>query len=178
MPVCPLESFLCRVCHDSYIAHLNWLSSNLHRALNNVPKELSIEIRIFVTNPSATPDTIDWDNDSVHSTGEGTVETMEKGRSRSSLLGLPIVSLEHQRPNLSEILSKEADQIDGGKMSVTGESPTSPPDRYLRVSCLVCGSQSVAKAVRSALRFNVTGPAKVLRGGPSISLHVESFGFA
>ena len=98
---------------------------------------------------------------------------MEKGRSRLSLL-VPIVSLQHQRPSLSEILSKEADQIDGGKMSVTGKSPTSLVRRrltYLRVSC---GSQSVTKAVRSALCFNVTGPAKVLRGGLSISLHVES----
>jgi hypothetical protein len=44
--------------------------------------------------------------------------------------------------------------------------------------CAVCGSQAIASATRAALRFPVSSPANVLRGGPSVTLHVESFGYA
>lgn len=42
----------------------------------------------------------------------------------------------------------------------------------------VCGSQGIASAVRSALRFPVSGPKSILKGGASVTLHVESFGHA
>lgn len=40
---------------------------------------------------------------------------------------------------------------------------------------IVCGSTGIAGAVRSALSYN---PTNILRGGATVSLHVESFGIA
>jgi ferric-chelate reductase len=42
----------------------------------------------------------------------------------------------------------------------------------------VCGSASVAEATRKALGFSLAGPAQIMKGGASVMLHVESFGYA
>ncbi|KAF9233766.1 FAD-binding domain-containing protein [Melanogaster broomeanus] len=62
------------------------------------------------------------------------------------------------RPNLKRILEDEIN-------STTG-----------RLSVSVCGPNAMARVVRNALRLPWSGPA--LNGGPSVTLHVESFGYA
>ena len=42
----------------------------------------------------------------------------------------------------------------------------------------MCGPASLSKRVRGALCAPVKGPVSVLRGGPSVELHVEQFGIA
>lgn len=42
----------------------------------------------------------------------------------------------------------------------------------------VCGSQSIAAAVKDALGFSISNPFAIMKGGPSITLHTEAFGYA
>ncbi|KAK0451298.1 FAD-binding domain-containing protein [Desarmillaria tabescens] len=62
---------------------------------------------------------------------------------------------------ISQLLPEQAEATRGGRMSVT-----------------VCGSRAVAQSCRSALQFPLRNAATVLRGGASVTLHVESFGYA
>ncbi|KAG2072141.1 hypothetical protein BDR04DRAFT_1014106 [Suillus decipiens] len=78
----------------------------------------------------------------------------------SSLFAIESVKLTHERPDLQAILGDEVKAATGG-MSVS-----------------VCGSQSIVRSVRGALRFPVSSPFRVANGGPSVILHVESFGYA
>jgi len=48
----------------------------------------------------------------------------------------------------------------------------------LNVYFTVCGSQGIVRSIRGALRFPVSSPLNVANGGPSVTLHVESFGYA
>ena len=43
---------------------------------------------------------------------------------------------------------------------------------------IVCGSHLVAAAVKDALGFSISGPSAIMKGGPSITLHTEAFGYA
>lgn len=47
-----------------------------------------------------------------------------------------------------------------------------------QLKCTVCGSQSVVAAVKGALGFSISNPSAIMKGGPSITLHTESFGYA
>jgi len=42
----------------------------------------------------------------------------------------------------------------------------------------VCGSQSITTAVKDALGFSIAGPSSIMKGGPSITLNTEAFGYA
>lgn len=44
------------------------------------------------------------------------------------------------------------------------------------VFSLVAGPSALAQSVRSALRSGAVSPLNVLRGAPSVTLHVETFG--
>jgi len=97
-----------------------------------------------------------WDDVSIES---GSDESKVKSRT-ASLLDIPPVQVTEGRPDLTSILKDEAD-LTAGRMSVS-----------------VCGSQAVANAVKAGLGFAVAGPSRILKGGPSITLHVEAFGYA
>ncbi|EGN94560.1 hypothetical protein SERLA73DRAFT_62268 [Serpula lacrymans var. lacrymans S7.3] len=79
---------------------------------------------------------------------------------QDSIFNMAAVKVQHGRADLDELLKEEVG-ITTGRMSVS-----------------VCGSQAIARAVRHALRFPVSGPSSILKGGPSVTLHVESFGYA
>jgi hypothetical protein len=65
-------------------------------------------------------------------------------------------------------------------MAVTGMSPRilKGVDMLRYDDPKVCGSDSMVHSVRSALGMSVSGPAAVMRGGASVSLFVEGFGYA
>ncbi|KAF9238235.1 ferric reductase NAD binding domain-containing protein [Melanogaster broomeanus] len=79
---------------------------------------------------------------------------------RSLFSSAPWIKMASGRPDLKAIFSE---QMHGavGRMSVS-----------------VCGPQGLAQSVRRALCFPVSGPYIILRGGPSVTLYVESFGYA
>ncbi|KAH9896468.1 iron reductase [Cubamyces lactineus] len=135
-------------------SHMDWVSKTLAKALELAPSELEVFIRISVTARNDQNHVLALnDNESVHSS-EGT----DPSKSRpSSLLNLPAVQVAQGRPDLPALLREEV-ATNAGRMSVT-----------------VCGSHGIAEACRKALRIPMS---VTLEGGPSVVLHVESFGFA
>ncbi|KAI0746278.1 iron reductase [Daedaleopsis nitida] len=142
-------------------SHIEWISNALTKALELAPSELEIVIRIYVTDRSSSLGSAlnqirSWnEDDSIHSS-EGT-STAGKHSRPASLLNFSAVQVSQGRPDLPALLQ---DQIDAntGRLSVT-----------------VCGSQGIARACRKALRVPLS---TALNGGPSVVLHVESFGYA
>jgi len=157
--------------------HIKWISDMLVQALTQAPDSLKIDIRIFVSGSSRSSEsldlrTYDYAEDSGSASAESTpaqTPISEKGVgipssdsvSMLKLTHLPSVKVSQGRPILAKLLAEEAEETSGGSMWVT-----------------VCGSHSIANAVRKGLRFPVSGPSVVLRGGASVTLHVESFGYA
>jgi len=130
-------------------SHVQWISDALYRASALTPTWLNVSIRIFATRGG-----IPFSENSVDPE-----QTPDKESSHDWMTP-PSVRLENGRPDLKSILRGEVNTATGS-MSVT-----------------VCGSQSLARTVRRALRFPVSGPYSILSGGPSVTLHVESFGYA
>ncbi|KAF9074427.1 iron reductase [Rhodocollybia butyracea] len=156
-------------------AHIQWISDALARALLDIPNSLCISVHIFVTGSSTTP-SLDYRSTedqagSDESSPVTPVETWKakpldigselKASSMSLLTQLPAVKVTQGRPSLAKLLQEETDETNGGPMWVT-----------------VCGSQSIAGAAREALKFPIGGLSAILRGETSVSLHVESFGYA
>ncbi|KAJ8584984.1 hypothetical protein M405DRAFT_844820 [Rhizopogon salebrosus TDB-379] len=143
-------------------AHVQWIEEALFKAVQLVPPSLTVSIRIFVTGAAkaqinlssedilALSTSLEKNNAPAHSVAEADPSP--------SLLGG--VELNNGRPNLDALLKEEI-SITSGRMSVS-----------------VCGSQGIARAVRHALRFPVSGPSTMFCGGPGVTLHVESFGYA
>ncbi|KIJ60858.1 hypothetical protein HYDPIDRAFT_97841 [Hydnomerulius pinastri MD-312] len=150
--------------------HIHWIDDTLIRALQLAPPSLSVSIRIHVTGAPATIEPLPR----LYGNGEGSepsdddsrseIVELEGGKamekSKDSLLAIESVKVENGRPNLPAMLREEVECATG------------------RMSVSVCGSQAVARSVRRSLRFPVSSPLNVLNGGPSVTLHVESFGYA
>ncbi|KAJ7210161.1 iron reductase [Mycena pura] len=96
----------------------------------------------------------------------GGLEKKERD-SKEHLLGVDVpgvsVQLIHGRPNIKEIVRGEIDARSG---------------RGGAVSVNVCGTTELAQSVRRALSDGPGRVVDVLRGGPSVVLHVEGFGGA
>jgi hypothetical protein len=153
-----------------------WISDTLTEALKLAPATLSISIRIFITRSDALSTVRQWDDNS-----ESHESDSEKEKSRpTSLLEDPAVNVTGGfRPDFNTLLQEEADTANG-RMSVSGMSLCDKRcvNYGLIFLILVCGSQSVARAVKQALGPSVAGPTRILKGGASITLHVEAFGYA
>ncbi|KAJ4488390.1 ferric reductase NAD binding domain-containing protein [Lentinula aciculospora] len=164
--------------------NVNWISSELAKALSITPDSLKVNVRIFVTGFSApreyskSPDVPDLGYDlSDAAPSSSSVECAQTPVSEKSIaIGLrsdnllnnfatlaPFTSLTmaQGRPSLESLLREEAEETRGGSMWVT-----------------VCGSRSIASAVRKGLQFPISGPLTLLRGGADVTLQVESFGYA
>ncbi|KAJ7359758.1 ferric reductase NAD binding domain-containing protein, partial [Mycena albidolilacea] len=126
--------------------HINAISDDLLRALDGLSDSLLLEIRIHIT---ASVQNSESDTEK----SEGSVSFSDTGK----LHNAPHVRILHGRPELRAIIESEIAEA-SGSMSVN-----------------VCGTAGLAENVRSALRTAST-PSDILKGGPSISLHVEAFG--
>ncbi|EGN94612.1 hypothetical protein SERLA73DRAFT_188592 [Serpula lacrymans var. lacrymans S7.3] len=149
--------------------HLYWIDDTLIKAIQLAPPHLAVDIRIHVTGARTTVAPLeqaygDDDTESIHSDSRSEIAEHEYNevvdKSKDSILAMSAVRVENGRPNLDGILKEEVGMATG------------------RMSVSVCGSQAVARATRNALRFPVSGPTSVLSGGPSVTLHIESFGYA
>ncbi|KZT29767.1 hypothetical protein NEOLEDRAFT_1127587 [Neolentinus lepideus HHB14362 ss-1] len=153
-------------------SHLRWVAPALMKAISMAPARMSMSISVYITSSTKLDlpkllDTFDSDAQSLRSSfnrSEESVFTEKKlggGPSVSGLLDLHAVQISYGRPNFDSILYDEMLNADG----------------HMTVG--VCGSQAIARAVRSALKVNpFAGANGVLKGGPSVTLHVESFGYA
>lgn len=144
-------------------------------ALELAPEKLDISVRIFMTGrarmPDQTPLMSDNDDDGNSSLDEMMTPTMEM---RRPLMSFAAVQLTHGRPELGKLLKDEVSAT-VGRISVTGECRVRDMPARNTDAPSVCGSQAIAKACRDALRMPFSHS---LYGGPSIVLHVESFGYA
>ena len=157
-----------------FAAHVRWIEEALVKVVQLAPPSLTISIRIFITRPlsmaeSQSPDSVPSSPIEKKGTHDPIV-TMSDLPLLSLLSG---VKVNHGRPNLDALLKEEA-SITPGRMSVNGKYGNL---RHVQATYrpTVCGSQRIARAVRRALRFPVSGSST---GMPSVTLHVESFGYA
>ncbi|KAH7920226.1 hypothetical protein BV22DRAFT_1021612 [Leucogyrophana mollusca] len=139
--------------------HIHWINEALVKAVQLAPSSLTVAIYIHLTGPSAVTTPL-GEVDSLHTASVGHDGHEPSVKSKQSILYMPGVTVEQGRPDLDRMLKEEV-------MTTIG-----------RMSVSVCGSQPIARAVRNALRFPVSSPSNILRGGPSVTLHVESFGYA
>ncbi|KAG7095016.1 hypothetical protein E1B28_005810 [Marasmius oreades] len=146
---------------------LQWISEPLYNALLLAPSGLEIVIDIFITRFNAEMPSLTSNSGGTATPDESSLSSSKKdlsqdlNNSTSSLLALGVVRTFNGRPDLSAYLQEQAELAGDGHMGVA-----------------VCGSQSIANAVRKGLSFSVAGPHRVLRGGVSVTLHVETFGYA
>jgi ferric-chelate reductase len=159
---------------STFVAHVRWIEEALVKAVQLAPPSLAISIRIFITR--SLPMTESQSPDSVSLSPiekKGTHDPIVIMSDPSLLSLLSGVEVNHGRPNLDALLKEEA-SITSGRMSVSGKYANL---RHVQATYrpTVCGSQGIARAVRRALRFPVSGSST---RGPSVTLHVESFGYA
>ncbi|KAG2346386.1 hypothetical protein BDR05DRAFT_959248 [Suillus weaverae] len=144
--------------------YIQWIEEALVKAVQLAPPSLTVSIRIFNTGSESTVQPMEEDSslsDPTEKKGAPEQVLTRKVSSTSSmLLSLRGVKMECGRSDLNALLKEEVSMA-SGSMSVS-----------------VCGSQGIARAVRHALRFPVSGPSSILSGGPSVTLYVESFGYA
>ncbi|KAF9261634.1 hypothetical protein L218DRAFT_1045066 [Marasmius fiardii PR-910] len=145
---------------------LQWISEALYKAVLLAPQSLEIAVDVFITRPELSLLSSSWDGTATLD-GSSDASLSKKdlsqtpANSTSSLLTLGCVRIFNGRPDLPAYLKEQAELTRDGHMAVS-----------------VCGSQSIANAVRQGLSFPVSGPLEILRGGASVTLHVETFGYA
>ncbi|KAH7105459.1 ferric reductase NAD binding domain-containing protein [Auriculariales sp. MPI-PUGE-AT-0066] len=149
-------------------ADVKWISSALVDALATAPARLAIEPRIFVTRGDASIPTLtstedrvfvgkvdDAEDKSAHEIVDE--KEIEKSASESDA-ALSALRLELGRPDVDSLLRAEIAAARGQRVSID-----------------VAGPSTLAAAVRSTLRSSAAGPSSALRGGASVTLHVETF---
>ncbi|KAH9895032.1 ferric reductase NAD binding domain-containing protein [Cubamyces lactineus] len=137
---------------------LEWISTTLADALAMAPAEFDVSVRIFITSGSKNL----TGNLRRLADGPSSPEP-QSGRDTpvddvvEMLSSFDAVQITPGRPELSKMLKSEISAA-AGRLSVT-----------------VCGSQAIVKSCREALRIPFMS---FMYGGPSVTLHVESFGYA
>ncbi|KAF7419213.1 hypothetical protein PC9H_001799 [Pleurotus ostreatus] len=140
------------------LAHINWISEALRRGLLIAPPDLDIDIQVFITRQSSDGMEVENASTNLHPSTPQSDKTVADGN--PSVLNMSGIRVASGRPDLKALLQHEVAATQG------------------RMSVSVCGSQSISQTVRSALSFPVSGAPNILGGGASVTLHVESFGYA
>ncbi|ETW78229.1 NADPH oxidase [Heterobasidion irregulare TC 32-1] len=144
--------------------HINLAYADLAHALAHAPASLSIDARIHITSPEdgaseassiASPEAAVAADEENEERG-----SVEDEKSLAKIARLPRTTVARGRPDVEGAI-EEACALARGSVSVN-----------------VCGPASLSRRVRGALCAPVKGPVSVLRGGPSVELHVEQFGIA
>ncbi|KDQ21126.1 hypothetical protein BOTBODRAFT_183772 [Botryobasidium botryosum FD-172 SS1] len=137
------------------IAHLDWISKPLATAVLCAPSSLTIDLRIFVSQSRPQITVVrGLSQESDAPTLAGTPDCSMEDKKHSFLTGLEGIKIESGRPNLTRILREEVDSAPGP------------------VSVDVSGPAALSATVRSALSSDIAGPVGVLKGKPTVTLHV------
>lgn len=173
--------------------HFDALAQDLSIVQDNIPEDMHVEVSVFVTGmskrqadlrlPSLHSNEEQTSEDHVHATsGEPKLgpETPELGCDKENACTSNSVDrffdLKYGKPIIAEVLSNEV-SLCGDSVAVCGKDSLILRFYASRRIILVSGPQSLIDDVRGTLRKpNVAGPMTVLRGGPSVFLHVEHFG--
>ncbi|KAK0439364.1 iron reductase [Armillaria borealis] len=141
-------------------SHIAWISGLLHGALDGV-SNVEVDIYIYITE-GAQEGEGEWDDSSVNMDPEDKAEELptssQAGISDPNISRFVTIS-KRQRPDLTGIIDRELSACSGGTISIN-----------------VCGTTALAETVRCALRKPRC--TDILKGGPSVVLHVEAFGSA
>ncbi|KAI0067001.1 hypothetical protein BV25DRAFT_1868065 [Artomyces pyxidatus] len=137
------------------IFHINLVYQDLLDSLRQELPGVNVDVRIHVT----TTD-VDHLRASSEASSESVGSCSKYSQDATKISQLPRTRVEYCRPNVQTII-EEAASLAAGNMAVN-----------------VCGPAALSADVRRALRSPAAGPMSVLRGGPSISLFVEAFGYA
>ncbi|KAF9528716.1 ferric reductase NAD binding domain-containing protein [Crepidotus variabilis] len=122
--------------------HAQWLAP----AIRNIPGDLSVSVKIFVTS----------DKTAVSAENSADVSLSDEKTEEPGLHDRPLVSVDYGRPSITAIVKNEVEKSRG------------------RMCVNVCGPSGLIEATRVAVRK--PRPMDILRGGPTITLHVEGFG--
>ncbi|KAI0068942.1 hypothetical protein BV25DRAFT_1817865 [Artomyces pyxidatus] len=133
--------------------HLTWISKLLGEAISAAPPSLTIEPRIYVTGARLPVQDIP----SVAYAGSSNPSLESPIKEKPELPSYNAFKITHGRPSIRRLLQDEIASAAGP------------------VSVDVAGPSAIAQSVRSALRSSA-GPLDVLKGAPSVTLHVETFG--
>lgn len=180
-------------------SQVNWIAPSLRSALAssaNTRHPLDLDIRIFVTqkasndaptltlNEKAPPSSqspegikegkVGSDDSSATSESTATlVEILRVGGGRAHFA--------YGRPDLRALIDEELAASDGLKVSVDGESSflLLHSDQLLTILLgQVSGPSGIAQSVRHVTATSpFSSPSAALRGGPSVTLHTETFGW-
>ncbi|KAH9483266.1 Ferric reductase transmembrane component 5 [Psilocybe cubensis] len=141
--------------------HLRWISRALTDAMALTSSSLVIDPRIYITGKKAVVAEISnvttrtSDSESLSSSGS----TLKKEISQSDILEYSrSFTILHGRPNLDALLNEEI-QMSPGQIAVN-----------------VAGPSNLAASVRRTLSSGSSSPMAALKGIPSVSLHIETFG--
>jgi ferric-chelate reductase len=143
--------------------------------MDEAPQSLQIYLRIYVTqNPNSGVDA---------RLGEGSSDAKDYPDSDVITEKLPEndrIRVETGRPDVHALLEEELTDATG-TVSVDGVFQVLYPANLTKSTdgmFPVAGPADLAGDVRKALRFGVAGPKAVLKGGPDVTLHVETYGIA
>jgi ferric-chelate reductase len=143
--------------------HVEWISDALVPVLYSAPPSIAVQIRLFVTGANSR------DYDDVEKITEHSSD-----KSVMKVLNSPLLRVRRGRPDLYGIITEQIAGA-GGDISVNG---TNAANLQLVVSMTelpVCGPETMTNGVRTAL--SDPRPLDILKGGPNVSLHIESFSF-
>ncbi|KAF7980574.1 hypothetical protein HWV62_37747 [Athelia sp. TMB] len=141
------------------IQNISLIKPALVKSFSTQSHGLSVDIRIHNTGP---PRAIGSEEYLEKSAASSSTSVQDTAISHTDTLGaLPGVTIRDGRPDIAAIIREEAQAVRGGRMGVA-----------------VCGSDSMVQSSRSALGLETSGIGAVLKGGASVSLFIEGFGYA
>ncbi|KAF9528715.1 ferric reductase NAD binding domain-containing protein [Crepidotus variabilis] len=114
--------------------------------IQNISKDLSVSVKIFVTSGKTA----------VSAESSAGASLNDEKMDEPGLHDQPFVSVDHGRPNITTLVEGEVEKSRG------------------RMCINVCGPTGLIEATREAVRR--PRPMDILRGGPTITFHVEGFG--
>ncbi|PPQ88881.1 hypothetical protein CVT25_009116 [Psilocybe cyanescens] len=138
--------------------HLRWISSTLMEALDSISPSLVVDPRIYITGKKSLVTEIPvlaTDSSSLSSSGSS---LKKENSSRSDISQYSPFNVFNGRPDLKGLLIDEIEASNGP------------------ISVNVAGPSNLSAAVRHSLSSGNAGPMAALKGSPSVTLHIETFG--
>ncbi len=168
---------------EVHTEHLEWISKTLCEALAAAQEtKLVIEPTVYITSADTAIPEIPRTTSSAYASSDAASASNPASEIGDVDKELPMYSslkVINGRPSIRRLLQEG---IDGstGTVSVDGECEEQLRRTSLTPSpcLLVSGPTSLTSSVSRALSAELTGPSQVLKGAPSVTLHVETFGMS
>jgi hypothetical protein len=167
----------CFLVYDSIIIlleQIRWVEDILSPALVGIPPSVSVVVKLYVTQLEG--DCEKWASDKSTTNSAEKLDTGDTSQDQPTarVLDSPLVSLENGRPHLQNIIQNEIASA-SGRMSINGTAELITGWGFrLIVFSSACGPHGMANSVRKATR--APRLVDILHGGPTVTLHIESFG--